>query len=64
MPVALICVGLNEQVAPVGNPDVHAYVTFLVNVPPPTGARAMVVEVLCPGLALGGSGRVDARVNS
>jgi hypothetical protein len=46
-PPELTWVGLNEQVAPVGNPDVHAYVTLLLNVPPAgTVSSGIDVEVV------------------
>ncbi len=48
---ALICVGLNEQVVPVG-PE-HPNTTLLVNVLP-TGETNIVVDAVCPGLAAGG----------
>jgi hypothetical protein len=53
---------LNEQVAPVGSPAEHVYVTLLVNVPAPTGEINMVVEVDCPGLAAAGGVSVPGTV--
>jgi len=62
--VALIWVGLKEQVAPVGSPAEHVYVTLLPNVPAPTAEIDMVVEADCPGLAAGGAARDAGTVKS
>lgn len=59
---ALIWVGENEQVAPVGSPEHALNVTLLLKLALPAVATDMVVEVDCPGFPAAGAVRVAGTV--
>lgn len=60
---AVIWAGLNEHVAPAGNPAEHVYVTLVLNVVAGgVGEINMVVVVVCPGLEPAGGVSVAGTV--